>query len=373
MSDTRCSSLPRLFRCGQSANIGDIIDAEPAIEHDVQAGRVGAATHEVLREYYSGDFQAEHVQNICAGLGVDQGEVWPLVNVAKKIVMELGLGKVPDAMEDEISEGGLSGHPDAEWTHAGEYWIGDWKTSRLDPGYFHQLMGYAWLRRQRIRDLGRGCNLFVAWLRDSQVERYWVTADSIDAWYQQFLAIVPTESPYVTGEQCTHCPRVTDCPAQREDLRQALTVLDGGTVDVATLDGETIARVTRKLRLLVSVKEKWEDALKNRIRATGPVDCGDGYALTLATENGKLEVDTAAAWPILQRELTADEMASCVSIRIGAAKDIVAKKAPPRKGAAAVLAFAAELKAAGAIKQGTIEKLKEVRTQNLSEKKEIAE
>lgn len=365
----RCSELPRLFRCTHSKVVdGDAL----VVEHSNEAGDAGTAAHEVLRRYYSEDFQASVAENICAAHGVDQGAVWPLVNVAKKIVADLGLGR-PDSMEDEIDDGTLSGHPDAEWTTAGYYWIGDWKSSRLDPDYYHQLMGYAWLRRERIRGL-KGCHLFVAWLRDATVERYFVDIDAIEQWGKDFLGIAVKASaqsgPFVTGEHCGFCPRASTCQAQREDMRRALAVVDGdvAAVDVSKLDGQTVARVHRKLKMLASLKEAWDEAIKARIRATGPIDCGDGSALAVVTEKGKREIDTAAAWPVLQKHLDYDEMAACVVIRVGAVEDAVAKKAPPRKGAAAVRALADELTSAGAIRQGTVDKLKEIRNKNLPAK-----
>jgi hypothetical protein len=369
----RCSALPKFFACGQSLGeeSDDATDATPAVEHDNPAAHVGTATHEVLRLHLGDAFDPAMVEHICAGHGVDQGEVWPLVNVGKKILAELGLGK-PTAMEQELSDGDLSGHPDAEWVQPGQYVIGDWKTSRLDGSYYHQLMGYAWLRHDSIRACGGRCLLFASWLRDGTVERYLATTETVEAWHAEYKALAAQrDRPFVTGGHCTYCQRASDCPAQHEDLRQALATIDGdAALDVSKLDGPTVARVHRKLKMLASVKEKWDEALKVRIKSLGPVDCGDGHTLAVVEENGKREVDTAAAWPILTKELDADEMAGCVSISIRKAEDAVAKKAGRGKGAAAVRLLTEELTKVNAVRQGVTWKLKEIRNQNV--KKEIA-
>jgi len=350
--------------------IETVVDCDA--EQDNAAGRVGTAAHEMIRAHFDGTLTGEIAQNVCAGIGVRQAEVWPLVNAAKAIVAEMGLG-TPDAMEDEVTDGILSGHPDAEWTAAGTYWIGDWKSSRLDPDYFHQLMGYAWLRRDRIRTLQGGCVLFVAWLRDGTVERYHVTVEGIDAWKASLDGIMAMQSrPYVTGSHCSFCQRCHDCPAQREDLRQALAVIgDDVTIDVSKLDGATVAKVHRKLKMLATVKDHWDEAIKNRVRTTGPIDCGDGFTLAIVPEKGRREIDTLKAWPELAKRLTDEELAPCLKVGVSAIQDAVAKKAPPRKGAEARRQLWADLEAVGAVTQGTAEKLKEVRNQNLTEKKEI--
>jgi hypothetical protein len=365
MATNRCSSLPLLFSCGQSRVDGDCI-----VEHDIKAGREGTATHEMIRAHFSEALTGESAKNICAFHGVDPAACWPLVNRAKGIVKELGLG-VPDAMEEELDNGVLSGHPDAEWIGSDAVWIIDWKSSRLDVNYFHQLMGYARLRIKEIRAAVNGCHLIVAWLRDGTVERYHVTAADIEAWTDR---LPPSGGAYVTGAHCSHCSRAHDCPAQREDMRQALTVVDEGfSIDVSKLDGATKAKVHRKLKMLASIKEHWDEALRNDIRANGPVDCGDGFQLALVPEKGKRDIDTLKAWPIISANLTDEELAPCLRIGVTAIQDAIAKKAPPRKGAEAKRQLWAALEAADAVHQGTVEKLKEIRTQNLpTETKEIS-
>lgn len=365
----RCSSLPLLFSCGRSR-----VDVDSVVGHDIPAGRTGNAAHEMIRAHFRGDLNAEHARNICAFHGAEPAECWPLVNRAKAIVAELGLGE-PCAVEESLSDGELTGHPDGEWIAGGAYWIGDWKSSRLDLNYFHQLMGYALLRLEEIRAMPNGCELFVAWLRDGTTERYHVTVDEIAEWsakLEEELQLAST-GPYVTGAHCAHCDRSTDCHAQREDMRQALAVIgDDQTLDVSKLDGATVAKVHRKLKMLASVKERWDEALKNRIRDTGPIDCGDGFTLAIVPENGKREVDTLKAWPALTERLTDEELAGCLKVGVTALQDAVAKKAPPRKGAEAKRQLWADLEARGAVAQGIVEKLKEVRNQNLPEQKEIA-
>ena len=370
----RCSSLPLLFACPQSQVDGDSLDgALPGMDHDNQAGHEGTATHEMIRAHFRGDLTGDSAKNICAFHGVEPAACWPLVNSAKTMVAELGLG-TPIDMEAELYDGLLTGHPDAEWIAGGAYWIGDWKSSRLDCNYYHQLMGYAKLRLEKIRVMPNGCELFVAWLRDGSVERYHVTAEEINDWLARLPASVRVDGwSYVTGSHCTYCDRRTDCPAQREDMRQALAVIgDGESLDVSKLDGPTKARIHRKLKMLANIKATWDQAVKVDIREHGPVDCGDGYKLALVPEKGRREIDTLKAWPIMSANLTDDELASCLTVGVTSLQDAIAKKAPPRKGSEAKRQLWAALEEAGAVSQGTVEKLKEIRNQNMpTENKEI--
>lgn len=359
---TRCSSLPLLFACGQSRVDGDAI-----FEHDIEAGRVGTATHEMIRAHFRDTLTGESAKNICAFHGVSPSECWPLVNRAKAIVADLGLGR-PYEVEAELANEGLSGHPDAEWIAGDAYWIGDWKSSRLDVNYYHQLMGYAVLRLKEIRLLPNGCHLFVAWLRDGTTERYHVTVDELEEWNRRCGDIDDTNGPYVTGSHCAYCSRRTDCPAQREDMRQALAVIvDGIDLDLARLDGPMKAKIHRKLKMLATIKTVWDAALKIDIRAHGPVDCGDGTVLAVVTEKGKREIDTLKAWPIMAANLTDEDLAPCLKVGVTALQEAIAKKAPPRKGAESKRQLWAALEAAGAVSQGTVEKIKELRTQNVTQ------
>jgi hypothetical protein len=370
----RCSSLPLLFACPQSQVDGDSLDgALPGMDHDNQAGREGTATHEMIRAHFRGDLTGDSAKNICAFHGVEPAACWPLVNRAKAMVAELGLG-TPFEMEAELDNGELTGHPDAEWIAGGAYWIGDWKSSRLDCNYYHQLMGYAKLRLEKIRAMPNGCELFVAWLRDGTAERYHVTAEEIEAWSEKMVekSEARDSGPYVTGSHCTYCDRRTDCPAQRDDMRQALAVIgDGESLDVSKLDGPTKARIHRKLKMLANIKATWEQAIKVDIREHGPIDCKDGFHLALVEENGKREINTLKAWSIMADALTDDELAPCLTVGVTSLLDAVAKKAPPRKGAEAKRQLWAALEEAGAVSHCTVEKLKELRNQNVPNTKEI--
>ena len=83
----RCSELPLLFACGQSAAESEVIDAD----FDNEAARVGTAAHEMIHQWFLGELNGEVAGNVCAANGVDQSDVWPLVHVAKKIANEMGL------------------------------------------------------------------------------------------------------------------------------------------------------------------------------------------------------------------------------------------------------------------------------------------
>ncbi|MGH7879732.1 MAG: PD-(D/E)XK nuclease family protein, partial [Candidatus Binataceae bacterium] len=237
----------------------------------------------------------------------------------------------------------------------------DWKTGRNESAdYYAQLAGYAMCL------LGRGCKeatASVVWLRSQTIETFRferVDALEFDRKIQAHLG----NARYSYGEHCAHCPRSHACEAlvaiSRRDVAVFSTMedVDGA---VQTAPAALVVAMRRRAKVIEAFAKSFDESVRRRIDASGPLDSGDGYALSLVEENGKREVDTLKAWPILQASLGDEEIAECVTVSARAADEAVAKKAGRGNGAAAKRKLAADLEAAGAVSQSTIQKLKEVR------------
>jgi hypothetical protein len=112
-------------------------------------------------------------------------------------------------------------------------------------------------------------------------------------------------------------------------------------------------KLFRQAKLVAVLADAAKAAVRlNVIQNGGVLDAGDGRELRVVEENGRREIDTALAWPILESQgLTDEEMAEVVDVRASALDDVAAAKRE----------LAAILEAVGAVKQGKIQKLKDVR------------
>ena len=163
---------------------------------------------------------------------------------------------------------------------------------------------------------------------------------------------------------CGHCPRSHECPGFNSIVRSdaaALLDLDVAELEegLATMPPERVVELVRRAKLVGGIAEKVREAVRGFVDRFGDIET-DGARLTIQTERRRV-VDTAAAWYILESRLTDEELAGCVDVRLSRVEDMVAKKVPPRYGAAAKRELAEALDEAGAIGFREIKKLVERR------------
>lgn len=352
------------MKCSRSQDEATLLISEHSAPADL-----GTASHDALR----GVVHETHVDMrlIAARHGVSEKELGPLVWFGRKAWEELKASfplpetEVDVSLSDVANGLKLTGHIDV-LSIIGRSARGiDWKSGRKEESdYYAQMAGYAACLLRggyNIDDV----TFTVVWLRSQTVETYRFTrSDSVE--FLDEVQVHLADARYTHGEHCAYCPRSHECPALialgRRDA--ALFTADDEAAlvfDLAKMSPAMVVDVRRRAKMLEKFAASLDAAIKWRIASTGALPSGDGYQLDLVEENGKREVDTLKAWPVLQRVLTDEEIAQCVTVSASGVDEIVAKKAGRGNGAAAKRALAEELKALGALEQPKVHKLKEVR------------
>ena len=340
------------------------------------AATVGTAVHEVLGEVVEG--RAVDADVVAAKHGCDPGEVGMLARFGRKAWDEIK-ASFPNAMSEvplqfELPMLLLTGHVDALSVAGGVVHLLDWKTGRVDHSYEQQIKGYLALALSAYPEAERAVGV-VVWLREQEIERYEMNRTGAMLWFRSLGETVGAiDGPYHPGRACDYCPRSHECDAllalaKRDARAVAATMPDlagadllaalAGAVDM--MDPAAMARLLAQASRISRFADSFRQVVRARVAALGgDVDAGD-VRLVLAEEKRR-ELDTAAAWPIVQEALGDDgALASCVTVSLSAVEKAVATAAGRGKGKAAKEALAAQLEAAGAVKVKTITKLKEMR------------
>lgn len=349
------------FGCAHSQDQSELL-----IEAYNEAADLGTAVHDAMRSIVQG--VPVDVAIIALRHGVDPKELGPLVAFGRKAWAELEPSfPLPETeVEVELRANAflLTGHIDLLSVIGKQGRFGDWKSGRKESSdYYDQIAGYATtLILDRGLDEAIGT---VAWLRSQTVETFRFTRADAIAFAERIAAQLAPGTRYRHGEHCAYCPRSHDCAALVAVTRRDAAMFAMGAADVDALVQKAppavVVDARRRLKVIETFADSFDKSVRRRIAIEGPLPSGDGNVLALVEENGKREVDTAKAWPVLQERLSDDELAACVTVSAASADEIVAKKAGKGKGAAAKRELAVLLEAAGAVTQPKVTKLKEVR------------
>jgi len=265
----------------------------------------------------------------------------------------------------EIDIGGvtLTGHSDVRSdVITRSVRILDWKSGRVDYDYSQQMLGYCALELLANPFIERA-EAHIVWLREREVEPWAMTREELPDWVNRVdLALESHATVY--GRHCTFCPRAHECSGRaavvRRDAQSLLDLTDEELANgLATMTPDRIIELTRQARSVSTAADRVVAAVRMHAAEKGDI-VGSDVKLTLAEQNRK-KVDAKLAWPVLQRHLTDDELAKCLDVRLTAANDAVAAKAPPRGGAAAKREFQSDLEAAGAVTNNPVRVLTEKR------------
>lgn len=359
MKTIRCSSLPMLFSCAHSQD-----DSEILIDGANGAADLGTAAHDAMRSVVAGlpvDLSLLSLRH-----GVEESDLGPLVWYGRKAWEELRASFPNPETEVEVQYGDtglhLVGHVDLVSRLNTAIRFIDWKTGRKEEtDYYAQLAGYA---ACLIAEGYETATSTVVWLRSQTVETYTFTRADASTFVGRIAAHL--DGPYRHGEHCGYCRRSHDCPALIAASRRDMAIFSAATAigieaEVASAPPDVLVMLRRRAKTLEKFVASLDASIHRRVMSEGPLDSGDGYTLELGEENGKREIDTMKAWPILQEHLTDDELAACVTVSAKSVDDLVGKKAGRGNGAEAKRKLAAELEAAGAVTQGKIVKLREIR------------
>jgi hypothetical protein len=355
----RCSSLPLAFRCPGSVRRGVV-----PINASNDAADVGTAGHEgnaaLVR---TGRVDWDGVPALAKKHDVDEKELRVLLALSSKLWEQVGPSfpnaEAEVALKHQIGSVVLTGHTDVMALSGTTLRVADWKMGRLDSNYREQLLGYCALglfKTPEARDAEAG----VLWVRDQEYEPYTMTRAGHYEWIARLEAeVVNWDGVYRPGSHCQYCPRSHECHAANAQARRDMAIimdrdLPGHLEDAPTLQ-EMIRREPEKVVRLVELARTAEkqakralEAIKAEVLRSGDI-VADGKRITIQTKEER-ELDVMKAFPVLQEELTDEEMAEVITLHVSKAEDIVAKKAGKGNGAAAKRTLVAKLNEAEAIK-----------------------
>jgi hypothetical protein len=330
----------------------------------------GTAAHECLEDLPRiGVVNWDKVGLVAKKHGVDENDIRVLCALGTRLWRQVSWmfqnARAEVALQSEVAPGlFLTGHADGldvpidQGTTARGY---DWKTGFLDGDYREQALGYCALTLLKYPHLTE-CTLTILWVRDCEAEHVSMTRMELADWLRRTVQpIFEWDGAYQAGKHCKHCPRNHECEAGIARLRRdAAIIADRSMVaraesELEHMPPEEIVSLLEKADTVVAFAQRIREAVKLHVMTRGDV-VGGGYRLTLQQSERRV-IDTEAAWPVLERSLEPEELASVVEVRISRAEEIVKKKAGRGNGASAIRMLQAELQEAGAIQKKTDDRL----------------
>src|SRR3990167_8363336 len=359
----RCSALPLAFKCGGSLRPAE---GEVLIDPIEEGGQLGSAVHEALAHLVSTNTLLD-VRPLALKYEADPDEVGRLTYYGNLAWQQLRHAFPDPMVEQEVTVEGeqpISGHIDVLSFTPEIAALVDWKSGYRQTDFYNQLMGYAHLLFRVSGVQTVRCS--IVWLREQTIETFTVSRAEITSWAESLdQQVVNWDGVYHPGDHCTYCRRFSSCPARIAMARAAIEEV-GGPQLTDLLDVQDIQRHlpavatlyrTGKIAVAKQVLKKIDEMIRAHIEAVGPIPLSDTVELALV-EEPRDQIDPLKAWPIITKYLTDVEFAPAVKIGKTALLDAIALKAPRGKKAGAKTQLMEELKAAWAVSQTPIYKLK---------------
>lgn len=347
----RCSALPHLMAAPCSV-LGDGTRIDP----QNPAAADGSAAHELLSHLVAtGERAFDRVPEVCARWpGADEKNVRILLAQGAKLWAAregdypAPMTEVP--MRETYGDLTLTGTADVVSVREDRTaHVADHKTARMDRDYYWQIAGYAALVMAEWPDVDT-VHGEVWWVRDGETERYTFRRADMPALIARIADRVRRWTPgsFEPGETCRHCSLARSCPGARQlaERDAAVLAVPDGDLDLMTADPERVHELFDAAKRASDAVDRVVDAVRRRAEVAPIVH--DGHALALREVAGNRKIDVVKAWPVLTARFGADDLASVLDLRVGAAGDLVRERTEKGKGAA-VKVFNEELEAAGAV------------------------
>lgn len=373
----RASALPLFMKCAQSTR-----GETPISDYYPETG-LGTAAHVYAGQYVLSG--AVDLDGLAKVYGCDPQELgflahqvrtaWADVIGAYKGLQYRVLAEPEWSMSIDDPPGEVTGTPDAVVvvSDGGEDYIEviDWKTGRRDSEYREQLLAYGVLG---LLFFGRASAVRarVVWLREMEVELYSLNRSELDEWYDR-LSKQAKDTTFRPGQHCSFCPRRFKCEARADMTHTSVSMLslvrpedpglttavDGRALLADRPPGEQLD-LYHRAQDVRDLAERVLGEMRSIVEEKGPVSAG-GVTLQITVEKRRT-LTPGVAWPVLQKHLSEDALASAVTVHITKAEDGAAANKHRGEGAAAKRALIADLEAAGAIKTHEVRKLTERRS-----------
>lgn len=240
-----------------------------------------------------------------------------------------------------IDDTEIPGTADLAWEAKRWLWVRDWKTgqnARDTTTEAKDNAQLAVLALAAIHEHDSRCDepiervtlqlAFVGPGRELELDEYETTPEELRArWMPQLrdaLSMVPSAEPR-PNSGCHWCPALSSCPAanvQLATVERASAMAEEAILTTAITSPEHAASVHARLRLVDAMAEKIGAALKEYVRANGPVPLGGGKVLRIcetSRETCALSRVPADLRPALQ-ECGAISVSMSDSLRVGSAE-----------------------------------------------------
>ena len=340
----RCSSLPLLMACPQSAT-------RPAVPISGVRGPadLGTATHKVLLSWIAvgrpewGDVHVEAgIHEVEAkDLGRLCGLGWRLW---QKIEQYFPSPRIEREFSADLSPGvRLVGHTDVISTvRDDELRICDLKTGFLESDWTDQITGYA-LTAAHEHGLPKHGKVVISILH---VQNQTITAKELSwsemlAWGNRLVSRLASPE-FVTGPHCIHCRRALECPALEAQESRARKILADAP------ENQSLADVYLATKLMEALVNRALGAVRAKVSAAGPQDLGDGRWLVLE-DTHRPTLNYASAKPILLKQLDQERIDELLWLGKGEMQKALAELVPRGSKGAFISQVFDELEEAGAI------------------------
>lgn len=351
----RASSVPRLFACPSSA-----LPAEYPIEGDADLARVGTAVHVGIHEYLDRGAPITEgvVHEIASRFDVDADEVGRLMWAFRAAWKDLSQHFAHTSSEMRVESDLVGGTIDFAHFDGMTAAIGDWKSGYMQKDYQYQLASYAYaMRAQHGMPSSGYITTVVVWLRHRSYDTKRLDDAALDTFARRLR---DKESriglEYNPGEHCGYCPRQAECPARREYVRNAASLVPSASTEMTP---ETLGALYPKAKMLRRALDEYDTMLRSAL-TRGPVPTPEGRLQfhTVSREH----IHAHRAWPVLQAcGFSDDGLAQCISMSKGAVMDVAGELAPPRQKGKFRAVVMDKLRDCGAVEEKIYKQIEEVK------------
>ena len=368
MTTIRASSTPRLLACPASHHAPG-----ERINPDSPEARLGSGAH-VVNETLpkTGQPDWDRIPEVAREFRVEEKELRILAAQSKRLWDSEVPGwdcTLADIFEGATAEGQksmgiglgvtLTGSPDLFVDRDNNTYVLDWKTGRVDRDHTAQLAAYALLAG---RGKTVGAHVFVAWVRDGELEQWSRSTGEIDDHRVSIAkAAASWDGEYRPGSHCAFCPLEASCSAKTALVRRDIgAILDSDAEAFGALEPARQIGLVEQARDIERLCKRVVDAAREHVSEHGDIEA-DGRALRVTTVE-RQSVDTRAAMAVLRQHIPAEKLADTVTVQLGKAKKIAGEDAPRGEKGKRIAKLMDDLEKAGALSKTETKKLEIKRT-----------
>lgn len=383
----RASAAPLNMICPASAHPQE---GEVLLDSINPAGIMGTAAHEALRSLpETGDFSQQRIIEICEdeNLTPAQGQeismlCWAGKRWWDKFGNALPFSTAEYAIKRKLNEDAeLSGHMDVlsldDMDKPTVAQVPDWKSTRLDLNYTHQMLCYALLVCLKWPSIQRVTTAAVFLRDDTMSVREWTRQQVVEFRGQYEERVVNWNGQsYTAGGHCSYCRRFVNCPALKEMNRSSIDQLGLVPVQDAALPmSPATVDMYQRVKALSTVIDRFNEMVRATVeQAGGELPGSSGQSLKLVPSS-KPHIDAKKAWPVILgfheiapvSPISNDDLAPAVEIGKGKLLDIVAEHATKGQKGKVKAAMTEALEQAGALTKKEFSVLRVVQTKEIKE------